>query len=81
MQGLPQWSPEYLNAFSALGLGSGGFGPLYSIDMLEMLRIILLKWEDEQQLCLGGMTALCDGFYQTVVNVPGQCTTPSCITR
>ena len=71
VQALPQWSPEYLNAFGALGVGSGGFGPLYSIGMLEMLRIILLKWEDEQQLYLGGMTAMCDGFYQTVVNVPG----------
>ena len=68
---LPNWSAEYLNAFGALGVGSGGFGPLYNIGMMEMLRIILLQWEDNQQLYVEGMTSLCDGFYTTRVNVPG----------
>lgn len=71
VQALPNWSPEYLNAFGALGVGSGGFGPLYGIGMMEMLRIILLQWEDNQQLYVNGMTSLCDGFYTTAVTVPG----------
>lgn len=71
VQAMPNWSPEYLNAFGALGVGSGGFGPLYGIGMMEMLRIILLQWEDKQQLYVDGMTSLCDGFYTTAVNVPG----------
>lgn len=70
-EGIPQWNSECLNAFGALGLGSGGFGPLYEIGMLELLRIILQQWEDDQQLYEQGMTALCDGFYNTPVSVPG----------
>ena len=71
VEGIPSWTSEDLNAFGALGVGSGGFGPLYEINMLELLRIILTMWEDNQQLYENGMTSLCDGFYTTTVAIPG----------
>jgi tryptophan 2-monooxygenase len=71
VQAMPHWTYETRNAFGALGVGSGGFGPLYGVNMLEMLRILLLGWEDNQQLYVNGMTSLCHGFYTTMVNAPG----------
>ncbi len=71
VQAMPNWTTETFNAFGALGVGSGGFGPLYNVGMLEMLRILLLGWEDNQQLYIDGMSSLCDGFYTTTVNAPG----------
>lgn len=74
------WTPEDFNAFGALGVGSGGFGPLYQISFLEMLRIILNQWETDQALILGlpnnnpplyGIDALTMSFYTTQVQQPG----------
>lgn len=65
VEGIPSWTTEDLIAFGALGVGSGGFGPLYEINMVEMLRIIALGWEDNQQLYLSGMQALPMAFYTT----------------
>ena len=67
---LTGWSTEQLNAFGALGVGSGGFGPLYEISMLELLRIVGQGWEDGQQMFEQGMTALSNGFFTTKVNTP-----------
>lgn len=71
-EAMPTWTSEDMNAFGALGVGSGGFGPLYQINMVELARIILLQWEDDQQMFPSGMEAMPDSFYQTKVNVPGK---------
>lgn len=71
VRGIPQWTTEDLNAFGALGVGSGGFGPLFGIGFLEMLRILITEWEVDQQLWQQGMTALEEGFLTDPVDTPG----------
>lgn len=63
--GIPKWGPEQLNAFGALGIGSGGFGPLYSVDFLELIRLLVNGLESEQQLLLNGISSMPQSFYQT----------------
>lgn len=75
VQGIPQWTPEDFNAFGALGIGSGGFGPLYDVSFLEMLRIVLNGWETDQQLLIGGISELTQHFYTTPVTQPDGTTT------
>lgn len=68
--GIPQWSDEDLVKFGALGIGSGGFGPLYQVSFLELLRIVVNMWEDGQQLLPGGVSSLMRAFYSTPVQLP-----------
>lgn len=42
--------PNLLAAFGTLGLGTGGFGPLYEVAMLELLRILLWEYQAEFSL-------------------------------
>lgn len=69
-EGIPQWTDEDLNAFGALGVGSGGFGPLYQVGFLEMLRILLGQYEQEQRLVPGGISQLVHGLYARRVETP-----------
>jgi tryptophan 2-monooxygenase len=62
-QGIPHWTTEDLNAFGALGVGSGGFGPLYEVGFLEMLRLTVNQWEVDQQWVATGINGLTDSFY------------------
>lgn len=75
VQGIPGWGPAEFAAFGALGIGSGGFGPLFDIGFLEMLRVVLNQWETDQQLILGlpgqnvfGIHALTESLYAAEVN-------------
>ena len=52
-RGILSWGDEQLNAFSALGVGSGGFGTLYRVGALELLRNVINAWEVNQQLIVG----------------------------
>ena len=65
-EGIPSWTAEQLNQFGAIGLGSGGFGPLYEIGTIELLRIMIMGWEDDQAFWIG-MQNLEIGFYTTQV--------------
>ena len=69
-QGIPQWQAAQLNAFGALGIGSGGFGPLYPVCFLEILRVIVNQWETDQQLIQFGINELAEKFYSTRVKLP-----------
>ena len=69
--GLPDWTDEDLDKFGALGIGSGGFGPLYSVNFLELMRIVVNMWEDNQQLLTDGVSGLMRAFYETPVTTPG----------
>jgi tryptophan 2-monooxygenase len=69
-QGIPQWTDEDMNKFGALGIGSGGFGPLYQVSFLELLRIIVNMWEDNQQFLPGGIGQLTENFYTRRVTRP-----------
>jgi tryptophan 2-monooxygenase len=43
------WTFEDFDKFGALGIGSGGFGPLYPIGFTEILRIVIDGLEDTQK--------------------------------
>ncbi|NQZ08700.1 MAG: FAD-dependent oxidoreductase, partial [Algicola sp.] len=45
--GRPEWGPEQINMFSTLGLGTGGFGPLFPVCFLEIFRLLLWSYTDE----------------------------------
>ena len=47
---LVQWGTNELNAFATLGLGTGGFGPLFSVSFLELLRLFVWDYSTEYQL-------------------------------
>jgi tryptophan 2-monooxygenase len=57
-----RWQASDFELFGALGLGSGGFGPLYQIGFLELLRLIVNELETDQQLVMGGIESLARAF-------------------
>ncbi len=69
-QGIPNWSAEDLERFGTLGIGSGGFGPMYPVNFLEILRIIVNMWEENQQLLTRGINILMEKFYSEPVTLP-----------
>jgi tryptophan 2-monooxygenase len=61
--GLAQpWTGDDFELFAALGVGSGGFGPLYSVNFAEIARLIINGLESDQQFYPGGMKQLVDSF-------------------
>lgn len=69
-EGIPGWGPADVNAFGALGMGSGGFGPLYGVGFLEMLRVMVNQWEVDQQLPQFGINELTERLYRRTVRRP-----------
>lgn len=64
-----QWTPEEIELFSTVGFGVGGYGPLYPISFIEILRINVCRWDDEQMEIVGGNDLLAQGFYEHRVPV------------
>ncbi len=64
------WGEDEKNAFAALGIGTGGLGPLYTSGFLEILRVMVNKLESDQELLPMGTTAALDKFYKTEVTDP-----------
>ena len=61
--GLAQpWTAEDFALFGALGVGSGGFGPLYGVNFAEIIRLVVNGLETNQQFYPGGLNALVNGF-------------------
>lgn len=61
--GLTQpWTAEDFALFGALGVGSGGFGPLYGVNFAEIVRLVVNGLETNQQFYPGGLEALIQGF-------------------
>jgi tryptophan 2-monooxygenase len=56
------WTADDFELFGALGVGSGGFGPLYSVNFAEIARLIINGLESDQQFYPGGIVSLVDGF-------------------
>lgn len=69
-QGISSWTDEDANKFGALGIGSGGFGPVFPLNFLEFLRIIANGWEDNQQLLPFGISTFIEKFYTEPVDSP-----------
>jgi tryptophan 2-monooxygenase len=68
--GLPHWSRDDLATFGTLGICSGGFGPLFQVGFLEILRIIVQGWEENQQLLPDGVGRLMEHFHAAEVTGP-----------
>ena len=58
-----EWSLQEIELFSTVGFGVGGYGPLYPISFIEILRINICRWDDEQMEIIGGNDRLAEGFY------------------
>lgn len=56
------WTQEQLAAFGALGLGSGGFGPMFEIDFISALRYVLEQHNVDLQLLTEGMSSFMQKF-------------------
>lgn len=69
-RGISWWTEEDMNKFAALGIGSGGFGPLFPFGFLEILRIVINRMEQDQQLLVAGSSALMQTFYTQPVTRP-----------
>lgn len=61
-----KWTEEDMNKFGALGVGAGGFGPLYEVNFVEILRLFANGWEANQELLLSGIGSLVDGFEKAI---------------
>lgn len=59
------WSRREFELFGALGLGSGGFGPLYQVNFAEIVRLIVNGLETNQQFYPGGLQRLVEGLATT----------------
>lgn len=59
-----KWSANDFALFGALGLGSGGFGPLYQVNFAEIARLVVNGLETDQQFYPSGLSGLADGFVQ-----------------
>ncbi|MDX1545511.1 MAG: NAD(P)/FAD-dependent oxidoreductase [Rhodothermales bacterium] len=65
------WSRDDVAAFGALGTGQGGFGPLFQVGFMEMLRNILCQFEENQELVVHGISQLPEAFLHADVTPPG----------
>ena len=68
--GSPVWADDELNRFGTLGIGTGGFGPLYHIGFIELLRIMLHKWENNQKLITEGVGSFVDHLVNDIIETP-----------
>jgi tryptophan 2-monooxygenase len=58
------WTIQDFALFGALGLGSGGFGPLYQVNFAEIARLVINGLEHEQRFYPAGLDLLPQGFAQ-----------------
>ena len=82
IRSIPGWGTDQFDAFSALGVGSGGFGNLlYSVSYMELLRHMINRWDYEQLLITGwhdkdkkvtfdGINGLTKQLYQQPITSP-----------
>ena len=73
---MPNWGKDELAMFGAVGIGSGGFGPLYSLSMLEILRVEANNYESKQKPLLGGSDQVIDHLlaapYESAADAAGE---------
>jgi tryptophan 2-monooxygenase len=70
------WNGDDFELFGTLGLGSGGFGPLYEVNFAEIVRLVVNGLESHQQFYPDGLSKLTDGFMRYA---PGGVPLSSCI--
>ena len=57
-----KWTDDDVAVFGTLGVGSGGFGPLYSVAFLEILRLFINELETDQQFIPAGIASVFDAI-------------------
>ena len=65
------WSEEDFTRFGALGIGSGGFGPLYSIGFLYIYRLLTNALETNQAFVPDGISSVCEALLKEFTNDGG----------
>ena len=72
------WSETDLEFFGALGTGFGGFGPLFPIGFLDIMRFVINAVDSDQHELVTGVQSLVDGFMrQRIVQPNGTVTSVS----
>ena len=66
-QQFPLWTESELSLFGSLGLGSGGFGPLYPVNFAEIVRLLPNGLESEQKFYTQGLKWVFDQMVNTPV--------------
>lgn len=57
------FTDEEINLFGACGIGVGGLDSIYSVSFLEVFRIVLCQWGENQKMIIGGSNQLCQHFW------------------
>lgn len=50
--------PDDFELFGSLGIGSGGFLPVFQAGFTEILRLVINGYEEDQRLIIGGISSL-----------------------
>jgi tryptophan 2-monooxygenase len=58
--GVPWRRPDDFDLFGSLGIGTGGFLPVYQAGFTEILRLVINRYEADQRLIRGGISKLAE---------------------
>jgi tryptophan 2-monooxygenase len=65
-----QWNETDLEFFGALGTGFGGFGPLFPIGFLDIMRFVINAVDSDQHEITTGVVSVVDGFLNQKISLP-----------
>lgn len=65
-----QWSQTDLEFFGALGTGFGGFGPLFPICFLDIMRFVIDAVDSDQHELVTGVESIVNGFLNQPITQP-----------
>ncbi|CAA9344293.1 MAG: hypothetical protein AVDCRST_MAG68-3250 [uncultured Gemmatimonadetes bacterium] len=65
-----QWNETDLEFFGALGTGFGGFGPLFPIGFLDIMRFVINAVDSDQHELVTGVQSLVNGFMRQRIAQP-----------
>ena len=57
-----RWTDDDMAIFGTIGVGSGGFGPLYSVQFLEIFRLFVNELETDQKFIPTGIASVFDAI-------------------
>jgi tryptophan 2-monooxygenase len=69
------WQQIDFEFFGALGTGFGGFGPLFGIGFLDIMRFLINAVDSDHFELLTGTVSIVEGFYNQQIALPGGGTT------
>jgi len=64
------WSQTDFEFFGALGTGFGGFGPLFPICFLDIIRFVIDAVDSDQHELVTGVDSIVEGFLNQEVTLP-----------